>query len=216
MTTLHMPCPKCGSKNNLAIFENGSQKCFTPDCNHWSPPKNKEMKLQTQESTSNTKSLSIGELKPITDRNISESTCEKYGTTLNGTKHYYPYFESEGQHVANKVRNTEKKAFFSEGKIQKAGLFGQQAFREKGKYITLCEGEVDAMSAYQMLGSKFSVVSIRNGAASVANDIADSYDYLMSYDNIIISFDNDEAGKKAAVKAAEMLSPKAKIMPLRF
>ena len=67
-----------------------------------------------------------------------------------------------------------------------------------------------------MLGSKFSVVSIRNGAASVANDIADSYDYLMSYDNIIISFDNDEAGKKAAVKAAEMLSPKAKIMPLRF
>ena len=216
MTPLHMPCPKCGSKNNLAIFENGSEKCFTPDCNHWSPPKNKEMKLQTQESTSNTKSLSIGELKPITDRNISESTCEKYGTTLNGTKHYYPYFDNEGQHVANKVRNTEKKAFFSEGKIQQAGLFGQQAFREKGKYITLCEGEVDAMSAYQMLGSKFSVVSIRNGAASVANDIADSYDYLMSYDNIIISFDNDEAGKKAAVKAAEMLSPKAKIMPLRF
>ena len=122
MTTLHMPCPKCGSKNNLAIFENGSEKCFTPDCNHWSPPKNKEMKLQTQESTSNTKSLSIGELKPIIDRNISESTCEKYGTTLNGTKHYYPYFDNEGQHVANKVRNTEKKAFFSEGKILLSGI----------------------------------------------------------------------------------------------
>ena len=36
----------------------------------------------------------------------------------------------------------------------------------------------------------------------------------MSYDNIIICFDNDKPGKKAAKKAAELLSPKAKIVRL--
>ena len=216
MTAVHMPCPKCGSKDNLARFDNGSEKCFTPDCTYWIPPTNEEKEMQPQVNASTNKPLSIGTIKPITDRNIKEDTCEKYGITLNGTKHYYPYYNEEGEHVANKVRNLEKKAFFSEGKIQQAGLFGQQAFRENGKYITICEGEIDAASAYQMLGSKWSVVSIRNGAASATKDIADSYDYLMSYDNIVICFDNDEAGKKAAIKAAEMLSPKAKIMPMRF
>ena len=32
-------------------------------------------------------------------------------------------------------------------------------------------------------------------------DIADSYDYLMSYDNIVICFDNDEAGKESCYKS---------------
>jgi len=216
MTTVHMPCPKCGSKDNLAVFENGSEKCFTPNCNHWKPPGKQGESVQLQTNVSNNKPLSKGIIQAIPDRKIVEDTCQKYGTMLNGTKQYYPYFNSDGEHIANKVRSLDKKAFFSEGKIQQSGLFGQQAFREKGKYITICEGEVDAMSAYQMLGSKWSVVSIRNGAASAAKDVADSYDYLMSFDNIVICFDNDEAGKKASIKAAEMLSPKAKIMPMRF
>ena len=78
MTTLHMPCPKCGSKDNLALFDNGSEKCFTPDCTYWSPPTNEEKEMQLHTDTSTNKPLSIGTIKPITDRNIKEDTCEKY------------------------------------------------------------------------------------------------------------------------------------------
>ena len=40
-----------------------------------------------------------------------------------------------------------------------AGLFGQNIFAPKGKYITITEGEVDAMSAFELLGSKWACVS---------------------------------------------------------
>jgi len=49
-------------------------------------------------------------------------------------------------------------------------------------------------------------------------DIANKhiYDFLMSHDTIIICFDNDDAGKAAAIKAAEVLAPKAKIVPMQY
>jgi hypothetical protein len=54
--------------------------------------------------------------------------------------------------------------------ISEAVLFGQNLYYSKGfgKYVTVCEGEIDAMSAYELLGSKWPVVSIKNGAQSAA------------------------------------------------
>jgi twinkle protein len=54
------------------------------------------------------------------------------------------------------------------------------------------------MSAYEMLGSKWPVVSIRDGAASALKNCKNSYNFLNSYENIVICFDSDEQGKKAA------------------
>ena len=42
---------------------------------------------------------------------------------------------------------------WTEGNMTDAGLFGQNIFAPKGKYITITEGEVDAMSAFELLGS---------------------------------------------------------------
>ena len=58
-------------------------------------------------------------------------------------KHIYPYFDINNSHVANKVRLVDNKAFHSEGALQNATLFGQNKFKG-GKYLTICEGEVDA------------------------------------------------------------------------
>ena len=209
----HEPCPKCGSKNNVGVYKDGHKNCFTPDCKYYVPPIHEEYYMQP--SVSSTK-VSTGTIGPIPDRKIEESTCRRYGTMLNGSKHYYPYYNKEGEHVANKVRNIENKTFFSEGDIKSAGLFGQNIFPEGGKFVTLCEGEVDAMSAYQILGSKWPVVSIRNGAPSALKDVSDNYDFLTSFDTVVICFDNDDVGKKAATRVAEMLSPKAKVMNLKY
>ena len=210
----HEPCPECGSKNNVGVYSNGSKKCYGEGCTYKVSPNSYEEEEEYPMIA--TKAVSTGTIKAIPDRSIEEDTCRRYGTMLNGTKHFYPYYSKEGEHVANKVRNTENKTFFAEGNMKGAMLFGQRAFSEGGKYITICEGEVDAMSAYQLLGSKWPVVSIRNGAASAAKDVTDNYDFLTSFDNIVVCFDNDDAGIKASARVAEMLSPKAKVMSLQY
>ena len=212
LTLDKQPCPECGSKDNLVVWENGSEYCFTPDCSYNN--KKNGHKMTTPQKTD--KPLSKGEIQSIPDRFITEDTCRKYEVSLQNGKHYYPLFDPDGIHVANKVRVVQSKDFYTEGTLSSSVLFGQNGFRTGGKYITVCEGEIDAMSVYQMLGSKWPVVSVKTGAASVAKDISNSYEYLMSFDNIILCFDNDDAGKKAAKKAAEMLAPKAKIMPMQY
>ncbi len=62
-----------------------------------------------------------------------------------------------------------------------------------------------------MLGSKYPVVSVRNGAGNAAQDIKANYEWLDSFENIVICFDNDEAGRAAANQVAEVLGTKAKI-----
>tara|TARA_R110002124_G_scaffold77207_11_gene206784 strand:- start:814 stop:2280 length:1467 start_codon:yes stop_codon:yes gene_type:complete len=163
-----------------------------------------------------------GFFKSIEDRKLSLDTCKQYGVTIakNPFRHIYPYYDDQGKLVANKIRNVATKSFHSEGNIKSSLLFGQNMFSNGGKYVTVCEGEVDAMSAYQMMSSKtqkWPVVSIKNGAASAKTDVSNKhvYDFLMSFDNIIICFDNDDAGKAGAIKLAETLAPKAKIMPLQ-
>ena len=87
------------------------------------------------------------------------------------------------------------------------GLFGQQLFKEGGKYLTITEGECDAMAAYELLGSKWAVVSIIRGAAGAVKDIKDNLEYIESFDNIVICFDKDKQGIEAAKKVATLLKP---------
>ena len=87
------------------------------------------------------------------------------------------------------------------------GICINQQLFNGGKFVTLTEGEVDAMSVYQMLGSKYPVVSIKNGVASALKDVKKSYTWLDKFDNIVINFDNDEVGREAAYKVAIYFNP---------
>jgi len=94
-------------------------------------------------------------------------------------------------------------------------LFGEQLFSKGGKYVTLVEGECDAMAAYEMLGSKWAVVSIKRGASGAVKDVKESLEFLESFDNVVVCFDNDKAGREASRKVARLFTPsKAKIMTL--
>ena len=109
-----------------------------------------------------------------------------------------------------KVRSHDKN-FFINGNWKDAQFYGQHLFSKGGKFVTIVEGEFDAMAAYQMLGSKYPVVSVRNGATSAAKDIRKQYEWFDSFDNIVICFDGDEAGQKAASQVAEIFGGKAKV-----
>jgi twinkle protein len=213
----HEACPKCGSKNNLARYTDGHAHCFTPDCGYYE----KAEGVATPMNNTMNNDLYVGQTTSLKDRGISQETASKYGVTTltnNGmiTKHVYPYFSSDKKHVANKIR-TLPKEFTAQGNFGLSQLFGQQLFSGGQKYITICEGECDAMSTYEMMGSKWASVSIKNGVQSAVRDCKQNFEYLDSFENIIICFDNDNIGKATANKVAEIFSPnKCKIVNMEL
>ena len=161
-----------------------------------------------------------GMFAPLSDRGICKDTAQKYGVKViygsDGTiaQHIYPYFISN-EITATKTRYVRDKKFSCAGSFSGTGLFGENIFKEGGKYITLVEGECDAMAAYELLGSKWAVVSIKRGASSAVTDVKESLEFLESFENVVICFDNDPQGIKAAKKVAMLFQPsKAKIMSL--
>ena len=224
---LHLPCPSCPSSDALCVDEDGRAYCFSCGKSFSQQEYNVMDKDSTQPPVSlvanNSEPINFeqeGDFYSLDDRGISKATATKFGVrSTRGTdgkmiKHIYPYY-SEMEVIGTKTRVVTSKDFYSKGNLKEAGLFGEQLFRNGGKYITVVEGECDAMAAYEMLGSKWPVVSIRSGAQSAERDIKNSIEFLESFDNVIICFDSDKAGREASKRAARLLKPsKAKIMSL--
>lgn len=210
----HLSCDECGSSDARSINVDGSSYCFS--CNHFTPPDDDVVieysKPVTKKVNMNFKSYFDDYYSPsITTRRLTKSTAERYGVTSDGNNYYFPYYDSNGTLVAAKVRNKQEKKFSTEGEWTKASLFGQQLFSSGGKYVTITEGEFDALAVFQATGSKWPCVSIRNGATGALKDCRTAYEWLNSFENIVVCFDNDEPGKKAAKEVAELFGSKAKV-----
>ena len=222
----NLPCPKCGGSDPVSKNKDGSAHCFSCD-EHFSDYEKEEGVVASSPSVTNMEDhknkfnvSTQGTFQDLTDRNIKKPTTIKYGVKVNDRgEHIYPYYNGN-QLVATKTRYKRtdgiSKNFSVAGSFNDTGLFGEQLFSKGGKYITLVEGECDAMATYEMLGSKgWAVVSIKRGAASAVKDVKESLEFLESFDNIVICFDNDKAGKAASQKVARLFTPnKAKIMSL--
>lgn len=219
----HVPCPECKSTDACSINEDGSAKCFS--CDAFFPKYSNGTVMSTENYNKPTPTPKVlnahgGIFAKLTDRNISKETAEKFGVKVvyDGAgqlaQHLYPFYINHEQ-CSTKIRYIRDKRFSFEGTIQGSGLFGQNLFKEGGKYLTIVEGECDAMATYELLGSKWAVVSIKRGAASAVTDIKESIEYVESFDNVVICFDKDKAGEDAAKKVATILKPgKAKIVTL--
>ena len=220
---LHQPCPLCNSSDAVGINEDNSAKCFS--CGEFMPSYTNACggkDMQTATTTTPTKKPDMvdeGQFSALTDRKISRATATKYGVKCvhdlqgNVVKHLYPYYNGH-ELSATKYRNVKDKDFFVSGTYNDTGLFGQQLFKG-GKYVTIVEGECDAMSAYELLGSKWAVVSIKRGAQGAVRDVKESLEFFEEFENVIIAFDNDKAGKEASIKVARLFKPgKAKILTL--
>ena len=215
------PCPECGGSDPVQINDNGSAKCFS--CQTYFRDYEKAMNGEPVSDFKTYKNNSMnnidGEYLELRDRKISLATAKKYGVkaVVNSkgeiVKHYYPYYTAN-EISGYKVREPNK-LFSWQGQAKESGLFGQQAFNSGGKYVTLTEGECDAMAAYELLGSKWPVLSVKNGAGGAVKDVKQNLEFLEKFDNVVISFDNDKVGKEAARKVAKILTPgKARILTL--
>lgn len=219
----HIPCENCGSSDGNSLYDDGHQYCFV--CESFiSKTEGDEMPEEhTQKAPIQgvyTNILSKGILASIPDRKLNVATCKTYGVTVEKnneaiTKHIYPYYNSDRKHIGNKTRVVATKEFRSEGNISDGTLFGQNNFDPVGKYITVTEGELDAMAAYQMFGSKWPCVSVKS-SSSALTDCKKNFKYLNSFNTIVLCFDNDTTGRNAANKVAAIFEPhKCKIVNLK-
>jgi len=230
----NLPCHSCGGSDPVSLNDNGSAYCFS--CNtYFRNYSTSEVHLDTvkdiktyqrnnklEDSALEFRSLEEAPSKSfnaLSDRSISLNTVKFYG--VKSTKdaagaiqeHYYPYYNGH-ELAAFKVRKANKDFYWS-GSSKDTGLFGQNLYREEGKFITLTEGECDAMAAYELLGSKWASVSIKSGAAGAAKDVKNSLEFLESFECVVINFDNDKNGREAALTVAKLFTPgKAKILTL--
>lgn len=208
----HEPCPACGSGDNLARYSDGHATCFTTGCNHY---EHGDGRVVTESKPVQTRKLEMnGVIASIPDRRISQDTCKKFAVTVEYdtkgqiVKHHYPYYDKDsGRQIGSKCRVVENKNFYASGSFENAGLFGQQAFRGGGKYITITEGEADALAVTEMFDGKWPVVSIRSGAAGAVKDIKANLEWLESFENVVICFDSDKAGQDGARAILDLFSP---------
>ncbi|OZB49764.1 MAG: topoisomerase [Polynucleobacter sp. 39-45-136] len=210
----HIPCEKCGSSDANSIYTDGHQFCFA--CNTHVKGDGTVTEVETKKANLG---LITGDYQDLIKRKIRESTCRKYGYQV-GDYHgqpvqIAPYFDTSGQMVAQKIRFPNKD-FKILGDISKAQLFGANLWNQ-GKKIVITEGEIDALTVSQVQGNKWPVCSIPNGAQGATKAIKRNLEALSKFEEIVLMFDMDEAGQRAARECAELFEAgKAKVASLPY
>ena len=211
----HEPCPECGSSDAGSRYSDGHFFCFA--CQHYEHGDG-EMSTHNHSGKKRMEGLLTGEFKSLQKRGLTEDTCRKFGYQVGRDKNdtivqIAPYYNESGVMVAQKIRYANKTFKFI-GEPKQALLFGHNIWN-KGKKLVITEGEIDAMSVSQAQNNKWPVVSIPNGAQGAKKSLAKCLDYLNSFEEVILMFDQDEHGRKAAIECAELFAPnKCKVASL--
>jgi len=121
---------------------------------------------------------------------------ERWGVGVVAGGVVFPYRDAQGAVCAQKIRSPDKN-FFVVGDLKQAVLFGRHLWRGSGSRIYVTEGEVDAMTIDQAMGTKWPVVSIPNGASGARKALAANLEYLNQYEKVVLCFDMDEPGRDA-------------------
>lgn len=213
------PCPACGSRDNLARYDDGHAYCFTPGCGHFEPGEDSE--TRPAKRTAMNYDFLEGEVRELTKRGISAATCAKFGYLVGKNSKGTPCHIAQYRDRATGLELCAQKLRFADkddgmpviGDIDRAGLFGQHLWKSGGKRVVITEGELDAMSVAQAFGLTWPVVSLKRGAAGAEKDIKQSLEWLESYEAVVLWFDKDDAGRKAVAAAAPLFTPgKVKIV----
>ena len=172
-----LPCPVCPSSDAYHVYieEDGTLMGSCYSCDHNGPHTDEGIEVPVESTLKKEKKprdMLCAPIAAVPERNLSLDTCKKFdlgSTTIDGRKYYTFGYYVDGLKKMSKVRGPDK-CFDPRvdpncgptGDTKVATLFGMQSFKpDPKKSITLCEGEFDAASAYEMSG-KFPAVSVRS------------------------------------------------------
>lgn len=221
-------CPKCGSPDNVKRYDDGHAKCWSGGCDFFEPPGTSSLRHHGA-GAGHTASHQAGDLvsptdtdfaKGIASRCLEPKTLRRFGyfPRRKGGKAYHicGYYDRDGELAFQKYRDVEAKEFFvvkaktvpRPAEVRPFG-YGVWPLTGKGalKRCYLLEGEIDAQSAAQATSFDVPCYSPPLGAGSAKAHVAANLDLYLAYEEIVILFDADEAGRKAAAEVAEILPP---------
>lgn len=137
-------------------------------------------------------------------RYLLERTLDAYHIGTSGTLIVFPFLR-DGVPVMVKTREAadgaKPKPTSAE---QQPCLFGWQAVPDNAREVTLCEGEIDAMTLYQY-GYPALSVPFGGGKGAKQQWLETEYPNLERFDRINLCFDNDKAGHEAVAEIAPRL-----------
>ena len=192
----HEPCNNCGSSDANSVYSDGHKFCFA--CQTYTPAEG-----DTPTPTMNNERVQfLGSAEQLHKRKISEATNNFYRIYRYGNTLRFPYYNESGNVVGFKIKSKKKDFHYEGGKTDQ--LFGQHLFPTNGKRIVITEGELDAASCYEVM-SGWPMVSLPHGAASAKKDLQKAIPFLQGYQEIVLFFDNDEAGRTATELASGIL-----------
>lgn len=210
----HIPCDNCGSSDGNSLFSDGHTFCYV--CEKWTPGNEDTKERVSKRQPSGGKPMtynvwnfgeSNGRYSALTARGISKETCKKAGywiAKVDGVMYQVAdYRDQNGNIVSQKVRDKDKN-FKTTGSHKSDALFGKHLWNG-GKKIVVTEGEIDMLTVMELQDCKYPVVSLGHGASAAKKTCAANYEYFDQFEQIILMFDMDEAGRKAVEEAAQVL-----------
>lgn len=204
----HEPCPACGSKDNLARYDDGHGYCF--GCRHYDPGDG-EMTVEEEIP----EGFVAHRPCDLEVRGLREETLRLHGygvgTWRDQAVQVADYRDGSGELVAQKVR-TEGKEFVTLGAGRGLSCWQTHRWRGGSGKLLVSEGEIDLMCWAQLSGNRWPGVSVPSGAAGAAAAVARDIEFFESFDEVVLFFDADDPGREAARECAALLTPgKAKI-----
>lgn len=176
-------------------------------------------KISTEEVLEGGTDDGLGE-DDYTPKDIVEGVYRPWRGVVEGTLREFGVVSSEDRIVfkypsgGTKTRIKKDKEFFSKG-LKSDELFGMNLFPSGcSKKVTITEGELDTLSAWQMLQSgRYLNPVVSLPSATPSGKLWERCKgWLDSFDEIILSVDNDGPGKKIAEKISLMFPGKVKVM----
>jgi twinkle protein len=203
----HQHCPFCESTDAFTYDkEKNAYRCFSCDKQGRYDKLDKGLIEDTFVATkTNYTPKNLVDGKYVAMRGISTKTMEEFGVLTYGDQQEYVY-PSGGK----KVRLLTDKKFFAKDGFKGDELFGMNLFTAGcSKKVTITEGELDALSVSQMLKSTYLNPVVSLPSANPSKKLWDNcHDWLNSFEHIVLSVDNDEAGNSIADKIAKMFPNK--------
>lgn len=211
----HIPCESCGSSDGNGLYDDGHTYCFVCEKHVKATDLDGSPAPVKSKPKRNGSLINDIQFRPLNNRGIRLETVEKFGYSIVKFKGEWvqcaPYYAQDGSLSGQKLR-LKSKDFPALGVTKGCQLFGQKLWRKGGKKLIITEGELDCMSVSQAQGNKWPVVSLTKGAGGAVKDIANNIDFVTSFEEVVLWFDADDAGREAIEKVAALLGNKCSIV----
>lgn len=206
-------CPACAEEgldtkeDNLVTFDSGVKHCFR----HGVMGASIQVSSKVEPAhVQNGSGMLDGEPAPNGMRGISAKTYAFYDYQINRERgvHIANYKNDVGEVVMQQIRDASKNFPLYGDKNFNRTLYGSWLFTpSKNVFITITEGQLDALSISHIFDNKYPVVSVPNGSSGACSVIKENLKYLSGFKHIVLAFDNDEPGRAATEQCIKLFEP---------